>query len=102
MAYKPISIEELKDKTLTLFRKYGLVKVAVFGSCSRNEMKLGSNIDLLIQLPDLNIPLVFVELQRKLENRLKRKIDLISYSSMLSSDLYENIAEGIKVIYERH
>lgn len=101
MAYRPITIEELKIKTLSLFEKYNLEKVAVFGSCSRNEMKLGSDIDLLVQLPNLNDPLVFVELKRKLEKRLNRKVDLISYASLMISDLSESIQAELKVIYEK-
>lgn len=102
MAYQPVTIEMLKEKTLSLFLEYGLEKVAVFGSCARNEMRLGSDIDLLIQLPDMNNPLLFVELKRKLENKLRRKVDLISYGSLITSSDSETIMTDLQVIYEKH
>lgn len=102
MPYKPVTIDVLKEKTLSLFQEYGLEKVAVFGSCARNEMRMGSDIDLLIQLPDMNNPLLFVELKRKLENRLKRKVDLISYGSLMTSSASEAIMADLTVIYEKH
>lgn len=102
MSYKPVTIEMLKEKTLSLFEDYGVEKVAVFGSCARNEMRLGSDIDLLVQLPDMNNPLLFVELKRKLENKLRRKVDLISYGSLISSRDSETIMADLQVIYEKH
>ncbi len=102
MSYKPVTIDVLIEKSLSLFKEYGLEKVAVFGSCARNEMHLGSDIDLLVQLPDMNNPLIFVELKRKLENRLKRKVDLISFGSLLTSNASDAIMADLKVIYEKH
>ncbi len=101
MPYKPVTIEMLKEKTLSLFEEYGLEKVAVFGSCARNEMHWGSDIDMLVQLPDMNNPFLFVELKRKLENRLKRKIDLISYGSLVTSSDPQAIMADVQVIYEK-
>lgn len=102
MAYKPVTIDMLKEKTVSLFQEYDLEKVAVFGSCARNEMHIGSDIDLLIQLPNMDNPLLFVELKRKLESRLRRKVDLISYGSLMTSSNSEIIMADLKVIYEKH
>lgn len=102
MAYKPVTIDMLKEKTVSLFQEYDLEKVAVFGSCARNEMRMGSDIDLLIQLPNMDNPLLFVELKRKLESRLRRKVDLISYGSLMTSSNSEIIMADLKVIYEKH
>lgn len=71
MPYKPISPQEISLKASKLFEKYNVDKVAVFGSCSRNEMQRGSDIDLLIEIKNLSNPFVFVELKRKLENLFK-------------------------------
>lgn len=65
-------------------------------------MRMGSDIDLLIQFPDMNNPLLFVELKRKLENKLRRKVDLISYGSLMTSSACEVIMADLKVIYEKH
>jgi predicted nucleotidyltransferase len=37
MKSKPISIKEVKEKTIPLFRAYPVVKVVLFGSYARDE-----------------------------------------------------------------
>lgn len=101
MPYKPISPQEISLKATKLFEKYNIDKAAVFGSCSRNEMQKGSDINLLIEIKNLNNPFIFVELKQKLENLFKRKFDLISYYSLETSDLKNTILSEAKVIYEK-
>jgi predicted nucleotidyltransferase len=36
-----------------------------------------------------------------LQNKLKRKVDLITYNSLAYSDLKDSILEDAKVIYEK-
>lgn len=101
MTYKPISPIEISQRATSLFEKYEVEKAAVFGSCSRNEMKRGSDIDILVEIKDLSNPFVFIELKRKLENLLKRKVDLISFNSLEKSSLRESILTEAQVIYEK-
>lgn len=101
MEYQPISIEELSLKARPVFIKYKIRKAAVFGSCSRGEMCRGSDVDLLIDAGDIKSGLVFVELKRKLENKLGRKVDLISYGSLQYTRSKASILSQAKVIYER-
>ena len=101
MPYHALSPQEISDKTNKLFEKYPVKKVSLFGSCSRNEMKRGSDVDILIEFSDQSNPLLFVELTRKLEHLLQRKVDLISYSSLDYSDMKNEILSEAKVIYEK-
>lgn len=101
MPYKPISPQEISQKATKLFEKYNIDKAAVFGSCSRNEMQRGSDIDLLIEIKNLTNPFIFIELKRKLENLFNRKVDLISYYSLETSDLKNIILSEAKVVYEK-
>ena len=48
MPYHALTTQEISDKTNNLFEKYPIEKASVFGSCSRNEMKRGSDIDILV------------------------------------------------------
>jgi predicted nucleotidyltransferase len=61
----------------------------------------GSDVDLLIDLGDMKSGLVFVELKRKLERKLGRKVDLVSYGSLNYSRNRASILSQAKVIYER-
>ena len=101
MPYQTLTLKDVANKTNALFEKYPVKKDAIFGSFSRNEMKRGSDIDFLIELEDLSEPLLFVEIARELENLLKRKIDLISISSLEYSDEKSKILSEAKVIYEK-
>lgn len=101
MPYKSLSIQEISEKTKQLFDKYPVKKASIFGSYSRNDMKRGSDVDILIEFVDLSEPLLFVEIARKLENLLKRKVDLISFSSLDYSDAKSIILSEAKVIYEK-
>lgn len=63
-------------------------------------MHRGSDIDILVDVSNLSSGLVFVELKRKLESILKRKVDLISFNSLDYSDKKNEILSEAKVIYE--
>jgi predicted nucleotidyltransferase len=55
----------------------------------------------LISFENLESGLVFAEIKRKLENKLKRKIDLITFNSLDYSDLKDEILAEAKTIYEK-
>ena len=102
MPYRPITAEELEKKTRSIFEKYNIKKAEVFGSCAKNEMKRGSDIDLLIEFDNLENPLQIVEIKRKIENIIRRKVHLITYSSLDHSPFREKILSETKVIYEKY
>lgn len=101
MQYKPLSIDEISAKVMSVLEKYNIKKAAVFGSCARGEMRRGSDIDLLVDASGVISGLDFVELKRKLENILGRKVDLISYNSLNYSNMKDSILSEAKVIYEK-
>lgn len=101
MSYSPLSIGDIAEKAVIVFEKYNVSKAAVFGSCARGEMHHGSDIDILVDVSSLTSGLAFVELKRKLECILKRKVDLISFNSLDYSDKKNEILSEAKVIYEK-
>ena len=58
-------------------REYGVSKMAVFGSYSRDEQSQSSDIDIMVEF-DKPIGLKFVDLANDLENFLDNKVDLVS------------------------
>ena len=101
MQYKPLSTKEITEKALPVFNKYNVGKAALFGSSARGDMRRGSDIDLLVEVSEKESGLTFVELKRKLERALGRKVDLISYKSLDYTDLKASILSEAKVIYEK-
>ena len=57
--------------------KYGLSKLAIFGSYARNQQTVDSDLDILVEF-DRPIGSEFIDLADELEQLLRVKIDLVS------------------------
>lgn len=75
-------IEEIKRKILPVLQRYGVTKAAVFGSFATGENKEGSDLDLLVELPDDKSLLDLAGLKVNLEELLKMKVDVLTYDSI--------------------
>lgn len=58
-------------------QKYHVRTLGLFGSVVRNDFSAASDIDILVDFIQ-PIGIEFIDLAELLENRLKRKIDLVS------------------------
>jgi uncharacterized protein len=78
-----------------------VIKAYLFGSYSRNEADNNSDVDILVDLDySKHIGLGFVTMQSELQQKLKKKIDLIS-SKALSKYIKPFIEKEKVLIYER-
>ena len=76
-------------------------KAYVFGSFSRNEADNDSDIDILVDLDySTHIGLAFVTMQAELQQRLQKKIDLVS-AKAISKFIKPFIDRDKILIYER-
>jgi len=96
-----ISLNEKKRLTLLnkiipkikrILKKNKVKKAGIFGSYAKGEQKKNSDIDILIE-PPKGIGFGFVGIQFELEDKLKKKIDLISYNG-ISPYLREDILKS--------
>lgn len=67
----------LKENKQHLIEKYGLSLLAIFGSYSRNQQRINSDIDILVDFKK-PIGIEFIDLADELETLLKIKVDLVS------------------------
>jgi hypothetical protein len=74
-------IAKIKKPIIEVLKKYGVKKAGIFGSYARGEEKKDSDIDILIQ-PTKNMGIEFIEIKLELEDKLGRKVDLISYKGI--------------------
>ena len=83
-----------KDEILTVLgtlekplRERGLKSLAVFGSVIRGEARTDSDIDVLVDVePDVRFSLIdLVALKDFLEDRLNRKVDVVTKSGLEST-----------------
>jgi len=75
-------IAQIKKKIMPILKKYGVRKVALFGSVARGEERKESDIDILVDIEkDIGL-LEFVGLKQELEDALGHPVDLVEYSTI--------------------
>ena len=94
-----MNIIYLRETLSPIFRDYGIKQAAVFGSVSRGEDRLDSDIDLLIKLGKPMGLIGYVGLVRKIEKMLGRKVDLLTEGG-INKFLEPYIRADLKTIYE--
>lgn len=72
------ALKKLIPKIIEVLKKNNVKKAGIFGSYARGEEKKDSDIDILIDSPR-GIGFGFAGIQLELEDKLKKKIDLITY-----------------------
>jgi len=75
-------LEEIRRKILPILKKHGVTKAGVFGSWARGESKEGSDLDILVELPEGKSLLDLARLKIELEERLGMKVDVLTYNSI--------------------
>ncbi|MBS3085545.1 nucleotidyltransferase family protein [Candidatus Pacearchaeota archaeon] len=85
-------LNKLLPEIIKILKKHNVKKAGIFGSYARGEEKKDSDIDILIE-PPKGIGFGFVRIQFELENKLKKKVDLVTYK-YLSPYLEESILNG--------
>lgn len=86
------SLVKIKPRIIKVLKKYNIKKAGIFGSFIRGGQKKNSDIDILIE-PPKGIGFGFVGIQFELENKLGRKVDLVTYK-YLSPYLKEKILKS--------
>ena len=88
-------LEEHKEE---VSKKYKVREIGIFGSFVRGEQKKRSDIDILVEFADKDIPglLKLSEMERYLQRLLKKKVDLV-----IKSGIRPELKKGIlkEVVY---
>lgn len=90
-------LDQIKNKAVPVLKEAGVTRSYIFGSYVRGEERRDSDIDMLVELPKGTGLFAFVNLKRKLENALKKKVDLVTYKSIHPS-LKDNILRELLAI----
>ena len=80
------SFDEIKkllaEHKETLENKYKVKSMGVFGSFVRGKQKKKSDIDILVDIKEDISLLDYIGIKLELERALKRKVDLVEYSTI--------------------
>ena len=89
-------ITVLRQHKAQLQKRYGILRLAVFGSRARNEQNADSDIDILVQLGDKALGLRYFSLVRDIDALFPVKTDVVSqdalkprYLSAIQKDLHD-------------
>jgi hypothetical protein len=94
---KEDSLDKLIPQIRQILKKNKIKRAGIFGSYSVGEQKKGSDIDILVE-PPKGMGFGFVKIQFELEDKLKKKVDLVSYNG-LSPHLKDKIlSQEVKII----
>ena len=97
-----MSIKEVQEKTVSIFKEYPINKVILFGSYAKDDATSNSDIDLYIDSDGKLRGLDFVGLLENLVNALGKDVDLIDKSHIEpDSVILREIESGGVVLYEK-
>ena len=96
---KTYTIDEIKKISIPVAQKYGVKKLALFGSYARGEQTDASDIDFLIEKGKIE-GLEFFGFINNLEDDFGVHVDVITYDALKDS-LIDDVVEEEVVLYER-
>ena len=87
-------------KIISILRKHGVVKAGIFGSYARGQATKRSDIDILIEVKKRKkFSLIdLVGLEQELEEKLKKKVDLLTYNGINHLLKEMILSEEIRII----
>jgi len=94
---KPV-LQKIVKKVLPILKEAGVKRASIFGSFVRGENKRGSDVDFLIDTPKNMGLFDFVGLQIKMEEALKKKVDLGDYSALKKQIRNQVLSEQVRIL----
>ena len=89
-------LKKLKPKIIKVLKRYGITRAGLFGSYAKGEQKKNSDIDILIEFNKSLLTLVRIEME--LKEKLKKKVDLLTYKGINPLLRERILEEEIKII----
>ncbi len=91
------NLEQIKGDISPILKSNGVSKAAIFGSVARGEAGAKSDVDLLVEFSRPK-GLGFISLKLELEKKLKRKVDLLTYSSINPYIKKKILDEAVRIL----
>ena len=75
-------LERIKTEIIPVLRKYGVKRASIFGSVARGEETENSDVDIIVEFEGRKSLFDLVELKIELEEKLRKKVDVLTYRSI--------------------
>ena len=79
---KQTTLEQIKKQVLPILKEADVKRAAFFGSYVRGDDTKKSDIDILVDLPRGKTLFDLVDLKMNLEEKLKKKVDVLTYEAI--------------------
>ena len=97
MKTKTEYLELLRLYKQQMAERYGIIRLGIFGSVSRNEQKEDSDLDVCVEVKEPD-GFILLNIKYELEDLLKCKIDIVRLRDNMNALLKRNIdRDGIYV-----
>jgi hypothetical protein len=90
-------IAGIKPKIVEVLKRNNVSRAGIFGSYALGEQRSNSDIDIVIE-PQKGTGLGFVKIQFELQDKLGRKVDLVTYKSLHPLIKKRILNEEIRII----
>jgi predicted nucleotidyltransferase len=100
MLKHPYAITDIRRLIRPIAERYGVERVALFGSYARGEATVRSDIDLKIEKGEIRSLFQLCGFRLDVEDALKIPVDVIT-SESLDKEFLREVSQGEVTLYER-
>lgn len=91
-------LKRLKPTIIKVLKRHDVIKAGIFGSYARGEAKKGSDIDFLVKFRGKKSLFDLSGLKIELEEKLNKKVDLVTYKYIYPKIREQILKEEIRVL----
>ena len=92
------SLLTYKKKIILILKMNNVVKAGIFGSLAKGSFKKSSDIDILIKFKGQRSLFDLARLELELEEKLGRRVDVLTYRSLHPLIKKEVLKEEVKIL----
>ena|SRR3989344_3244758 len=93
-----VNLTTIKQKAVPILKEAGVTRSSLFGSYARGDNKENSDIDMLVEFPRGKGLFAFIGLERKLEEALHNKVDLVTYKGLKPRIRNRILSEQVQIL----
>ncbi|OAG27039.1 nucleotidyltransferase family protein [Thermodesulfatator autotrophicus] len=83
-------LNKLREYKPILEKKYGIVRLGIFGSVARGDIKDSSDVDVIVEIKDVD-PFILLDIKEELTRLFGCRVDLIRLRKNLNKFLKKRI-----------
>ena len=93
-----MTIAALSSELIPVLKEYKIIRGSLFGSFARGDQQENSDVNLLIDTNGKLNLFDILRLERKLAERVSRKVDLVEFDAIKSSIREQVLKETIQLL----